>query len=295
MAEFAVVFQGKTGLEAGDQHLEVIETGPPVNATKMRYVGPYFYCDVKVKATIPAGEHWVIGLMQSCDSIELRHTYQSGNYTQWEFPTPISDFFVNAQASSFPFYSLGAPVDNGRHTHDGTGMVQLAGPQAGAWHNLSMNDNVASNVQWWDPVPNGQLNYNANVPHTLKRIERKQAFSTYVVAHKGSGSQLGTAAGSKLGTSKFAQGKLGIRSSYFPLAQIMWQMHFALEFDCTQALGHRLTSKKYKIGHNVVFQTTTPGDIVLPHCCFVDKCANQVQQLVGYDATGRKVHARIPW
>ncbi len=251
-------------LETGDQCLKVKESDYPI---KVRYEGPYFYRDVEVECTIPVGETWTIGFVQSCDQIELRHTYQSGNYTRWEFDTPISD----STSDSFPYYSLASPVVSGRRVQDGVGRVVVVGPKTREKVKLSMNDNLNSNVQWWDPVPVGQTNYNANVPHTLTSISRKQKFTTYLVAHQGTLSA----------------------TNCRVLGKIVWRMNFIIDFDCSKATGQR-GSKKYGDGHAIISHLSGSKD-VLPACCFINSNANQTQKLVGYGSNGGVLKALIPW
>ncbi len=255
-------------LESSDGALAVKESD---YTEKVRYEGPFFCCDVDLKCTIPAGETWTVGFVQVCELINLQHTYESGNYTKWEFPTPISD----STTSSFPYYSLGAPVVSGRRNQTGGGVDVLTGPVNDKKVTLSMNDNLNSNVQWWDPVPPGQTNYDKKWPETLTRISRKQKFTTYVVAHKGRGGLTSTTA-------------------YLGLAKVTWQMHFAVDFDCGKVAGLR-GAKTYENSHNIVYWTKDPKRVTLPNCCFVNTNANAVQKLVGYSSAGTVMKAKIPW
>lgn len=253
-------------LESDDGSLSIFEAMFPI---KVRYQGPYFYLDASVQCSIPAGESWSIGFVQTCDAIELRHTYQSGNYTRWEFPTPISD----STTSSFPYYSRGAPNVSGRRTQNGMGLVQLAGPQTKHVAVLSMNDNLASNVQWWDPVPPNQGNYDASFPHTLTAISRKQKFTTYLVAH---------------------QGVLSATGGCQILGQVIWRSHFSIAFDCAKAAGQRATPK-YEEGHTIMHATKDGSGLKLPAKAFVNENANAKQILVGYGGTGTKLKPQINW
>jgi hypothetical protein len=266
-AEFKVT-KAQYKLETAQSDLSVQEIFPE----KVRYEGPYFCRDVEVRCTIPNGEQWKIGFVQSCDAIKLQHTYASGNYTRWEFPTPISD----ATTTSFPYYSTGLPVNSAMFGQTGKGLKAIDGPRNNHVIKLSMNDNLNSNVQWWDPVPTNQTNYHVSWPHTLVRIERKQRFSTYLIAH---------------------QGTLGSASSYLVLGLAQWGMDFVMEFDCRRNIGNRFRTKRYGDGH-VIRSTRSQEDVRtvrLPPQCFVNALANNVQKLVGYDATGSVKKAQIPW
>lgn len=264
-AEFKVIdFSYK--IENDDGSLSIFEAMYPI---KVRYQGPYFYLDASVQCTIPAGETWSVGFVQTCDAIELRHSYQGGNYTRWEFPTPISD----STTSSFPYYSKGNPNVSGRRTQNGKGLVQLVGPQTKQAALLSMNDNLASNVQWWDPVPPNQENYDASFPHTLTAISRKQKFSTYLVAHKG---DLSTAGGYRI------------------LGQVVWRSHFSIAFDCSKPAGQRATAK-FEEGHSILHNTQDGTGLKLPAKAFVNENANAKQKLVGYGGNGVKLKPQINW
>jgi hypothetical protein len=256
-------------LESAQSNLIVKETE---YAHKVRYNGPFFFRDVEVQCTIPNGEQWTVGFVQSCDAIKLQHTYASGNYTCWEFPTPISD----AVSQSFPYYQIGSPFESKKHQQAGEGKVDIDGPKNKQVVKLSMNDNLSSNVQWWDPVPPNQTNYSVSWPHTLVRIERKQRFSTYLVAHRN---------------------VLSSSSSYLMLGLVQWGMDFVIEFDCKRTIGNRFRAKRYGDGHVIrcIRSQKDVGTVKLPLQCFVNKFANDVQKLVGYDATGVVKKPHIIW
>lgn len=268
-AEFKVTdLQYKIETDLGN--FTVNETYHPI---KVRYEGPFFYCDASVQSIIPDGETWYVGFIQTCDAITLRHSYASGNYTQWEFPTPISD----STTSSFPYYSLGKPVVSGRRNQPDPGARKQTGPKTKTDNyvrGLSMNDNLCSNVQWWDPVPDGQTNHDPSFPHTLTKIERKQKFSTYLVA------------------SQQIPKKPDVKHQV--LAKVIWRMDMAIDFDCSQPLGSRAT-KSFGEGHTILYRTRDGSGLRLPPCAFVNTNANAAQKLVGYDSNDAKTKPHIPW
>lgn len=263
MADFKVT-QFDYLLEGDPKMVKVSETDAP---EKVRYEGPYFYLDATVDYTIPSGETWNVGIVQSVDSNDLRHSYESGNYTQWEYPVPISDSISN----TFPHYSTGRPNKTGRREQSGRGLRTLVGTGASQKAKFSMNDNLASNVQWWDPVPSGQGSYKAEFPHSLKRISRIQAFTTQLIAY---------------------QGKL--EDKYKTLCEVKWCQHIIIDVDCSKVVGLRST---VSLGnqHTIQSQHKDGSGLKFHPACLVDANANQKQILVGYDSTGLKVKPKINW
>jgi hypothetical protein len=261
-------------IETNPGTLKVKETSFPI---KVRYEGPYFYCNVHVSCIIDDDKEWVVGFVQTCDDIYLRHTYASGNYTQWEFPTPIGDYFSWNGGNSFPYYAYGAPNNSGRYAQAGTGAFALKGPvkrEANRVAALSMNDNLSSNVQWWDPVPPGQTNFNPKFPHTLTKIERKQKFTTYIVASPGH--------------------LKNCKNNYKVLSKSIWRMHFKVDVDCTKPVGTRGTTS-LEDDHTVMYKSKDGSGLKLRPEVFVEKCANEEQKLVGYASDGTLKKALIPW
>jgi hypothetical protein len=257
-------------VQSGTGDLQVFESH---RQGVVRYEGPYFLLDAEVEYETPAKETWTIGIVQTCDAISLKHSYNNSHHTCWEFPTPVSDFWTDSRAgtTSYPYYSLDAPNAVPTKAQAGVGRVVLAKGTTGT-KTLSMNDNLASNVQYWDPVPNGRDNYDASYTHRLTRIERDQSFTTFVVAHPGT---------------------LTSSSSYQVLGKVQWRHHMVMEFDCTKALGQR-SSKSFGTGHGVLsHHRHRLGGEKLPPCVFVQTCANDTQKLRGYK--GGNFHREIKW
>jgi hypothetical protein len=261
-------------IESNPGTLKIEESSFPI---KVRYEGPFFYCNAKVSCVVDDTKTWFVGFVQTCESIYLRHTYASGNYTQWEFPTPICDYASWNGGDSFPYYAYGSPVNSGRYAQAGNGARKVHGPVKRESHtvvDLSMNDNLNSNVQWWDPVPPGQTNYAPNFPHTLTKIERKQQFTTYIVASPGH--------------------LKGCKGDYKVLSKSIWRMHFTVDVDCNKPVGTRGT-KKLDDDHTVMYNTKDGSGLKLRQEVFVKKSANNEQKLVGYGSDGKVKKAQIPW
>jgi hypothetical protein len=229
---------------------KVLETKFPI---KLRYVGPYFYANATVKCAIPSHGKYEVGFIQQCDSISLVHRYPN-HYTQWEMPTPLSD----SNGKQYPWYIIGTPNQGGACSSTDPTRVVLQGPTpANHQVSLSMNDNLCSNVQWWDPVPPGRDNYDASYAEELTGIERKQAFTLWLVARPENGKQFDI------------------------LRVVQWQMHFKIDVDCTKPKNSRCTAtnvdSKILVDRDGRKSDTIPaGSLVAPN-------ANDAQELIGYN------------
>jgi hypothetical protein len=238
---------------------------------KVRYVGPYIYFDAAVTCKYSGlsskGKKCELGYIQQCDDIDLRHTYTSGNYTQWQFSqTPLSD-----SDNCYPWYITGTPNQNGSlsGTQRGRGVASFVAPGEQKLE-VSINDNLASNVQWWDVIRTP--NYvHGTTPHELSRITRRQRFTTWLV--------------------------IRLRETNDPrylriLKKTVWEMYFEIDFDCTLGLGVRATPRNVNsrvLEHRDALPTDVIEDVNFsgPNC-------NADQKLYRYRSNGSRIDW-IPW
>jgi hypothetical protein len=242
---------------------------------KVRYVGPYIYLDAKVDFTYTDATPFdacEVGFIQQCDAIDLSHAYASGNFTRWEFSqTPLSDA---PTGGPLPWYSTAAPNQHGAKSgsQTGKGMESAISSTTAKTVSLSMNDNLASNVQWWDVVV--RQDYQAGNPRckpTLKQIVRKQQFTTWLVA-------------------RFAD--QSDPAHLLVLRKVVWVMHFRIKFNCAMAAGMRGVAED--LGTKVLENRDGVANDVVPAVNFSGPNCNADQKLYRYGATGTR-RDWIPW
>jgi hypothetical protein len=201
-----------------------------------------------VKVTTPEAESYTVGFIQQVDAISIRMEYAKA-HTMWVMPRlPIRD-------------GSGSPWYDGPSSARGPQVVTAGRKDAVVA--IAMDDNLTTTITWGEPLPpNGDTGQAA---HTLRRVERDQQFTVWLVLMRDSDKHIDV------------------------LKKVSWRMQVDMDVDCSQPVGSRCKVK------NVARQAPTvidaPGATV-PERCLKGPSANTAQQLWLHPTEGDPIRLR---